>query len=67
MPAYFGLLKFYIVAILLAILINGIYPVWALYYTCGNYAQKGTVDSCLVVGPMDYLDFDKELTVLTAN
>jgi hypothetical protein len=60
-------MKFYIVAILLAILINGIYPIWATYYTCDNYAQKGTLDSCLNVGPLDYLDFDKQLTVLTTN
>jgi hypothetical protein len=38
-PAYFGLMKFYIVAIILVILINGIYPLWAVYYTCDNYGQ----------------------------
>jgi hypothetical protein len=65
-PAYFGLLKFYIVAICLAILINGIYPLWATYYVCTNYITLGK-SSCLDVGIVYYIDFNIELELLTKN
>jgi len=33
-PAFFGMLKFYLLAIFLVMLINSIYPLWAMFYTC---------------------------------
>jgi hypothetical protein len=65
-PAYFGLMKFYIAAILLAILINGIYPLWAVYYACDNFVVEKQ-ESCLSVGAQRFIDFDKLLLILTAN
>lgn len=58
MPAYFGLLKFYISAIFVVILINGIYPLWAMDYTCRTNFELTGREECLKVVDIYYLDFD---------
>jgi hypothetical protein len=65
-PAFFGLLKFYISAIFTAIIINGIYPLWAMNFTCENYNFAGK-DSCLKIIFFYYIDFNIELSLLVEN
>jgi hypothetical protein len=59
-------MKFYIVALFLTILINGIYPLWATYYVCNNYTVLKQ-DSCLTVGVEYYIDFNILIQILVDN
>lgn len=38
-----------------------------MYYTCENLAIPNSVDECLKVGALYYLDFDIELRILDDN
>ena len=64
-PGYFRLLKLYIFASLMAVVINSIYPIFAIYYACDKYDSSG--DQCLSVGFIYFLDFNSLIKLLESN
>jgi hypothetical protein len=62
------MLKFYMGAIFLVMVINSIYPLWAMFYTCDTIEIKihplPRDDHCLHIGVLYYLDFDYEVLLL---
>jgi hypothetical protein len=67
-PAFFGLLMYYTIAIFIVICLNTVYPLWAVYYTCEDLIQaQAGAQSCLQFGLFYYIDLNTEFDVLTAN
>lgn len=64
-PEHFRLLKYYTFAIIVATLINSIYPLWATYYLCKNYDPSDQI--CLDVGFFIYVDFQQMVQTFQQN
>jgi hypothetical protein len=62
------MLKFYLCAIFLVMLINSIYPLWAMFHTCKDIEPTihplASDDRCLHIGVLYYLDYDYEINLL---
>ena len=64
-PAFFGLLMYYTIALFIVICLNVIYPIWAVYYTCQNIVQETGAQSCIKFGFLYYIDLATELNLLS--
>ena len=64
-PEHFRLLKYYTFAVIIATLINSIYPLWATYYLCNNFDPQDQI--CLRVGFLIYVDFQVMVQTFQQN